>query len=714
MGPKTLDPEARQLSGDERTITVGYGHRNQKSARAQLWSKYKELDLTEGKFGGDDPWVNYFSWAWGNKNCGALLLALFPALGIYKDYKVSTLLKDLVAGLIVGASSVPLGFAHALIAGVSPKVGLFTCFVPCLVYGVFASSKHLSHGTDATIALMTQGVVNQYDESERDQISQIVALIIGITLVILGVLRIDYIIHYISRPILSGFISGSTVLVILSQLKYLVGTNYDSSVFGCVNFVKLWIHITEGRWITFGASCIMLSILVLAAYSKSKLLDRRMDEGPILCRFVLGVLTSMPLVVSTVATIINWVMHTRSSNHDYHLNAIGEKTELPSPGIGGTEEAVVDLIQEIVPQAIIIALMSYISSMSMALGYASGKYEVSGMQELLAMGYASMIGAWFGCMPPSSGLSRTAISTSAGQQTQLTSVISFGFLALILGTMNKFFIYMPYCALASIVVVSSTVLFDYTTPIWLYRIGAMEDLAAYMFALISTVALGPTYGLFLSVGCSLLMIIQRISLPRMTVLAKQATDDEQFMALEQQGSVMFDGVVVINVVDSLFFGNAGRFKNNIHHIIADAKKVDKKVHVIVLDMESVISLDSTGLTTLQELNLLLLQQDVTLLLAGLQKQVFKFVTLSGITRGFQQHLHLNTPVDIIIKSAQQIAHTKHATVDQDIEVDSRHEDMQNPVRARLSHQELSLAPKQDPAPPEHTMLEQPAENHSMI
>lgn len=200
----------------------------------------------------------------------------------------------------------------------------------------------------------------------------------------------------------------------------------------------------------------------------------------------------------------------------------------------------------------------------------------------------------------------------------------------------------------------------------------MEDLAAYVFALVTTVGFGSTWGMFLSLGLSMVLIIQRISLPRMTVLGELGED---YQAIEREESQLLDGILVVNIVDSLFFGNAGRFKDNIHAMLHDAQTVGRKVYVVVLDLESVLSVDSTGLTTLREINSLLEQQGVELLLAGLQKQVFKFVTLSGISKEFQQHLHLNTPVSHVM----MIAHSKVAdrVASQDEEVSTPSE--KNPV-----------------------------------
>eukprot|EP00656_Telonema_subtile_P056272 TRINITY_DN8953_c0_g1_i1.p1 TRINITY_DN8953_c0_g1~~TRINITY_DN8953_c0_g1_i1.p1 ORF type:complete len:155 (-),score=68.82 TRINITY_DN8953_c0_g1_i1:69-533(-) len=125
-----------------------------------------------------------------------------------------------------------------------------------------------------------------------------------------------------------------------------------------------------------------------------------------------------------------------------------------------------------------------------------------------------------------------------------------------------------------------------------------------------------------------------------------------------------------------------RFKNIIHEIVSDAKQVGRAVSCVVLDLESVLSVDATGLTTLQELNALLGQQKVTLLLAGLQSQVFKFITLAGIAPEFTQHLHLGTPVDAVVRAALDMA-AQHTT---------------QPVHSDLVHGEEEAKAAQEPNP----------------
>lgn len=286
--------------------------------------------------------------------------------------------------------------------------------------------------------------------------------------------------------------------------------------------------------------------------------------------------------------------------------------------------------------------------MSMALSYSGGDYEVSGIQELLSHGAASILGSVFGSMPPSTGLTRTALAASSGQHTQISSLVAFGVMCFVLAAMDNAFNYMPYCALACIVSVASAALFDYKTPLWLWRIKAKEDLAAWFFALIATVGLGVTFGLGASVALSLILIIGRISLPKMAVLGRAGKHGD-FKPIHK--SDLIPGVVVVNINDSLFFGNAGRLKEQLLGMRADACEIETPLLVLVLDFSSVTSIDATGLTTLQEVNALYTNHGITLMFAGLNPQVYMFLRSSGIQHQMEQKLLLGVDLDAVVEAA---------------------------------------------------------------
>jgi len=642
-----------------RKQVVGYGYQDTHTAREQLWGKYKAKGMTDMHFGGGDRTVKRISRISKQKDGCLLFKALCPPLDWLTTYRLGQLFPDVLSGLIVGAAAVPLSFAHALIADVSPRMGLWTCLVPTLTYALLGSSRHCSQGTDATMALLTHGITSQYDDVDKNAIAQILALQVGIVLFLFGIFRVDYVIHYISRPILSGFISGATILVIMSQCKYLIGIDYSSSRFGFVNVYRFFDHIDEGRWVTVIASSIMLPILLICTIVKSKMMAKMPRKPSLGRRICLALLTMAPLFVVTAATFASWILYENTDDTAYHLNVIGNpKIEFPTPGIDSVAPDTSTLISDILPQAVVIALVSYISSMSMALSYSCGDYEVSGIQELLSHGAASILGSVFGAMPPSTGLSRTALASSSGQQTQIASLVSFGVMVFVLIAMDNAFNYMPYCALACIVSVSSAALFDYKTPLWLWRIKAKEDLATWVFALIATIGLGVTFGLGASVGLSLVLIIGRISLPKMAVLGRAGEDFEPIHKSE-----LIQGVAVVNVNSNLFFGNSGRFKEQLLGMMSDANEIEIPLFVFVLDLTSVTAIDATGLTTLQEINSLFLSHGSVLMFAGLNPQVYMFMRSSGIQHEMEQKLYLGIDLDTVVEAATKEADSKFAELD---------------------------------------------------
>src|SRR5699024_7587407 len=161
-----------------------------------------------------------------------MLKKYIPFVGWIKHYKVADLKGDLLAGLIVAIMLIPQGMAYAMLAGLSPVTGLYAATIPAIVYALFGTSRHLSVGPVALVSILVFSSVSTLAIPVYNEYLSLVLLLmlmIGLIQFMLGILRLGFLVNFISQPVMSGFFSASAIIIGFSQLNHLLGINIQSS-----------------------------------------------------------------------------------------------------------------------------------------------------------------------------------------------------------------------------------------------------------------------------------------------------------------------------------------------------------------------------------------------------------------------------------------------------------------------------------------------------
>ena len=305
-----------------------------------------------------------------------------------KDFK-----GDLIAGLTVAIMLIPQGMAYALLAGLPPIYGLYAGIVPLLLYAFFGSSRQLSVGPVALVSLLVLAGVGQFAEPKSElfiTLAITTALIAGIIQVILGAFRLGFLINFLSHPVIAGFTSAAAFIIGFSQLRNLLGIDISRSNKIHVIVSDAILHLQDVNYVTLGIAIGSIALMLVLKKIKK----------------------SMPyaLIAVIIGTTIVW---------GFNLDSMGVATvgEVPRGLPGFTvPKLTFQQILDLLPLALTICLISFIESLAIAKTIESRhkNYKVSPNQELLALGFAKIGGAFFQAFPTTGSFTRSAINDEAG------------------------------------------------------------------------------------------------------------------------------------------------------------------------------------------------------------------------------------------------------------------------------------------------------------
>uniref|UniRef100_A0A3Q3D2H4 Solute carrier family 26 member 6 n=1 Tax=Hippocampus comes TaxID=109280 RepID=A0A3Q3D2H4_HIPCM len=467
-----------------------------------------------------------------------ILLSWVPVFGWLPKYSIrENAIGDLISGCSVGIMHLPQGMAYALLASLSPVIGLYTSLYPVLVYFIFGTSRHISIGTFAVISIMIgsvterlapdsnflvnatngTGSVNTNEQGAyRVQIACSLTVLAGLFQILLGVVRFGFVVTYLSEPLVRGYTTGSACHVFGSQLKYLFG------------------------------------------------LSPARTSGP------------LSLIYIIAATIIT---HFCDLSAKYNVDVVGE---IPS-GLKAPQAPDVSLFPAVIGDAFAVAIVGYAINISLGKTFAlKHGYKVDSNQELVALGLSNTIGGCFQCYSVTSSLSRSLVQESTGGKTQVAGLISSIIVLITVLKIGALFETLPKAVLSTIVIVNLKGMFKQLTDVPMLWKTNKVDLLVWLVTFTCTILLNLDLGLAVSIGFSLLTVIFRTQLPRYSILGQvPATNlyldvDTYKEAKEIPGIKIFRSSATIYYTNAEMYLEALQEKSGIQigKLLAEKKKQD--------------------------------------------------------------------------------------------------------------------------------------------
>ena len=548
----------------------------------------------------------------------ARLARRLPPLRWLRQYNRADAAADAVAGTVTAVLLVPQAMAYAVVAGLPPQVGLYASVLPSLAYALFGTSPYVGVGPVAVNAIMVASALAAV--SHGDPAGNVVhalqlAAISAVTLLVLATLRAGAFINFLSRPVLDGFTSGAAVLIVLTQLPALLGLRSDTGPLVYEVLGGLARHLPELHTPTLLISLASLALLLLGGRPLRALLRRL--PLPSLAADLLGRMAPLAMVV--IATLAVGIAHLAADG----VAVVGQiPAGLPAPSL--------DFVRapgwlELLAPGILIALVSYVSSVSIGQALASRRRQrIDADQELLALGAANAAAVAGGALPVAASFSRSALNFSTGARTPMAGVVSALLVAVTALALTGLFRNLPKAALAALIVVAVVPLIDvrgFRRTLAYSRGDGLTFAATFTAVLL----IGVERGLLLGALLALAIHIWRSGRPHMAVIGR-VPGTEHFRNVARHRVETWPTLLLVRVDEGLYFANAAR----VEHFILGALAARPQVDHLILVGSAINHIDSSGLAMLESLLPALREAGVCVHLAEFKGPVMDRLRRSGL------------------------------------------------------------------------------------
>ncbi len=530
--------------------------------------------------------------------------SILPILEWLPNYKKEWLKGDIVAGLTVGVMLIPQGIAYALIAGLPPIYGLYTAMVPQIVYAVFGTSRQLAVGPVAMDSLIVAAGVATLAEVGTDHFIEfaiLLAFIMGILQILFGVFRLGFIVNFLSKPVISGFTSAAALIIGFSQLNNLLGVNLERNNRLQNLLFEAYQHLNEIHVLTFIIGVLsIISIVFIKKYLKK--------IPAALLVVVLSILIVKTFQLDQLGVSI--IGDIPKGLPDFRIPSFNKK-----------------IITDLFPIALTLSFIAFLEAISVAKAIESKhpEYRVKPNQELIALGMGNFIGSFFQTYPATGGFSRTAVNEQSEAKTPLAALVSASIIALTLLFLTPLFYYLPKTVLAAIIMVAVFGLIDFSVPKQLLKFSK-RDLVILNVTLIVTATVGIKEGIFIGVVLSLVMLIYKSTKPHIAVLGKVPNTHFYRNQLRFKDVEIDDEILIIRFDAQLHFANTTYFKDKLQEF---STQKGKQLQLLIIDGESINSLDSSAIYALIEILDYFNRKNVTIAFTGLKGPVRDKMIQSG-------------------------------------------------------------------------------------
>jgi sulfate permease, SulP family len=492
-----------------------------------------------------------------------------------RSYNRDWLRPDIIAGITLGAFTIPEVIAFVSLANLPPEVGLYSALIALLVYVIFGTSRQLSVGPTSTISILvgsTLGSLLIVNAAQYLMMASLIAVAAGILAFISWTFRLGFIVKFISKTVLTGFLAGIALFIASGQLPKLFGITGTTGNF-FERMYYLFMHIGQTNLYTLAIGVGGIIFLYVAT--------KRFPKLPNTLFLVLG---SILLITLT------------------NLSSLGvQLVGYIPPGLPGViipDPNLID-INVLLTLAATVFLVSYIEGYLFAEEYAAKhRYKVDGNQELLALGLSNIAVGLFQGLPIGGSLSRTAVNEESGAKTQLAGGVSALVILLVLLLFTGLFYNLPEAILAAIVLYVIKALVDIPHLKTIYKFSKIEFTIA-IATLLSVLFLGALEGIVIGVILSIMGLLRNIYNSDVVILGRIPGTDQFLDVKRHPESEIISHTLVVRVDGSQIFLNTDNVKNTIIDLV-DNKFKDTKL--FVLDFEASAFIDYSGIQMLEELN----------------------------------------------------------------------------------------------------------------
>ncbi|MGY6214919.1 SulP family inorganic anion transporter [Methylolobus aquaticus] len=545
---------------------------------------------------------------------------LIPAIHLLHDYSFKDARADLIAGLTVATVAVPQAMAYALVAGLPGEYGLYTAIVMTVVGAVFASSRQLINGPTNAISIAVLSVVASVPPDLKIQACILLTFMVGAIQLAITMLRLGDLTGYISHSVIIGFTLGAGSLIVLDQLKNLLGLKAVGDVHDHFLY-RFWRTLTEGGDIH--QETLLLGIATIALVVVLRWIKGRLSWG---------LLPDLFIVVVTMSCLATYLgMESRG------VKVIGEiPAKLPSFEVPVFDAA---MMRDFATGALAISVLGLLEALSMAKALASATREKLDMnQQCLSEGLANLVGSFFQCIPGSGSLTRSAINQQAGAVTQWSGVVSAVAVAVIMLVLAPYARFIPKAVLAGILLVSAWKMVDWHALSLHFRATRFDAVIVGVTAF-SAVGISIEFCVLIGIFMSFLLAVPRAGRMRLTefVVTGEGAIHE---CLPED--VPCTKILLFGLEGELFFGSSAALERHFAYI---ESRVGRDTEVLLLRMKRARNPDAVALGLIEEFLDRIRERGIKVILCGVSRHLYDVMKRTGFAdRLGEKEFFLEQPV----------------------------------------------------------------------
>ena len=510
---------------------------------------------------------------------------------------------DVIAGLTAAAVVLPKAMAYAAVAGLPIAVGLYTAFIPMVIYALLGSSRVLSVSSTTTLGILAGTqlglAVPDGDPAKLVTATATLTALVGAMLLLARLMRLGFVANFISTSVLTGFKAGIGLVIVLDQMPKLLGIHIAKQGF-FRDLLSVAQHVPETSLLTLAVAAATFLVLIG--------MERLWPHSP------------APLVAVGGAIAAAWF---------FGLQALGVSTVgLIPQGFPALTLPDLTLVEQLVPGALGMALMSFTETIAVGRAFAApGDPPINANRELVATGAANLGGALFGAMPGGGGASQTAVVRAAGGRSQKASLVTASAAAATMLLLAPLLGLLPNATLAAVVIVYSVGLIQPVEFLTIRKVRRMEFRWA-IIAVLGVLIFGTLKGIVVAIIVSLIGLSSQAAYPRVSVIGrKRGADVLRPLSPEHPDDETFEGLLIVRPEGRLFFVNAQYVADQIGALVTQHKP-----RVLALDMSRVFDIEYSALQMLIERDKRATERGAVVWLVGLNPGALEVVRNAGLDR----------------------------------------------------------------------------------
>lgn len=612
----TIDEPGGKGAHEDRPLVHKVGSAPADSVVTQVLNTVRETMFP------DDPFRQFKGQSQGRKWWLGVQY-VFPILDWLPKYKLNLLKGDIIAGLTIASLAIPQDLAYAKLAHLPPVNGLYSSFVPPLIYAALGSSRDIAIGPVAVVSVLLGTLLeNELDPKDPNylRLAFTATFFAGVVQAALGFFRLGFIIDYLSHAAVVGFMAGAAITIGLQQLKGFFGITKFTTKTDIVSVLRsVFQNTDQWNWQTILIATSFLIFLII-----TKILAKRK-------RIFFWLAAIAPLFSVIIATAC--VYATRADKENVKI--VGPIKKGVNPKSADQLFLTGQFLGKGFTIGIVAGLVALTEAVAIGRTFAALKdYQLDGNKEMVAIGCMNMVGSTTSCYIATGSFSRSAVNYQSGCNTALANIVMAIVVLFTLLFITPLFKYTPNAILASIIIAAVIALIDVPAAVLIWKTDKY-DFLAMLGAFFGVLFISVEYGLLIAVIISFLKILMQITRPHTAVLGNIPDTDVYRNVHQYPDALLEPGILIVRIDSSIYFANSNYIRERVLRYVDDEQ--DKifatdgvPIQFVLLELTPVHSVDTTSIHAFEELDKALKKRNIQIAFANPGSSVLRKFENGGL------------------------------------------------------------------------------------